>query len=68
MVFFMAAMPEMGMPAMRVERSLQAAGAGRYRGALELPSGGRWTATVVARRAGQVLASRQFILQATGGM
>lgn len=67
-VFFMAAMPEMGMPAMRVERSLQAAGAGRYRGALELPSGGRWTATVVARRAGQILASRQFILQATGGM
>ena len=67
-VFFMAAMPEMGMPAMRREVQLQPAGAGLYRAWIDLPAGGTWQVTLVVRRGSQLVASRQFSVTATGGM
>lgn len=67
-VFSMAAMPEMGMPAMRQQAELAAVGDGRYRGRVELPTGGTWQVTVVVRRGSQVLATRQWAVNVTGGM
>ena len=66
--FYMAAMPPMEMPAMRVAAALTGRGGGVYEGALTLESGGTWQVTAVASRDGQTLASRHFNLSATGGM
>jgi len=61
-------MPAMGMAAMRVSTSLDGRGAGLYEGSVQLPSGGTWQVTVVAREGGQVIASKQLSVDATGGM
>ena len=66
--FFMAAMPAMGMAAMRIPVTLSDRGNGVYEGTAELPSGGAWQVTVVAKKGEQVLASRQLSVNATGGM
>jgi Cu(I)/Ag(I) efflux system membrane fusion protein/cobalt-zinc-cadmium efflux system membrane fusion protein len=66
--FYMAAMPAMGMSAMRGTASLTNQGAGVYEGDLTLESGGTWQVTAVAIKGGQTLASKQFNLSATGGM
>lgn len=66
--FNMAAMPAMGMAAMRVPFSLADRGNGRYEGSGELQSGGTWQVTIVARKSDQVLASKQLSVNATGGM
>jgi Cu(I)/Ag(I) efflux system membrane fusion protein/cobalt-zinc-cadmium efflux system membrane fusion protein len=67
-VFFMPAMPTMGMAAMRVESRLGESGNGNYQGTGALESGGTWQLTITARRAGQVIANRQMSVIATGGM
>jgi membrane fusion protein, copper/silver efflux system len=67
-IFFMPAMPQMGMAAMRLVFTLNDRGGGNYQGQGELPTGGTWQVTVVARRNGQTLATRQMTLTATGGM
>ena len=67
-VFFMPAMPAMGMAAMRVEGRLSESGDGNYQGAAALESGGTWQVTITARRGGQVIGARQMSLIATGGM
>ncbi|HLK80801.1 MAG TPA: efflux RND transporter periplasmic adaptor subunit [Xanthobacteraceae bacterium] len=67
-VFFMPAMPAMGMSAMRVEATARPAGNGVYAATITLESGGTWSVTVVATRAGQQIAGRQLSLSATGGM
>jgi RND family efflux transporter MFP subunit len=66
--FFMAAMPVMGMAAMRSEATLREKGNGIYEGRLELQTGGTWQVTVVAKRGGQTIASKQLSVSATGGM
>ncbi len=67
-VFFMAAMPAMGMAEMRTESRLNETGNGNYQGTGALESGGTWQVTITARRGGQVIANRQMSVIATGGM
>lgn len=66
--FFMAAMPAMGMAAMRVSASLADRGGGAYAGTVALPSGGTWQVTLIARKNGTILATRQLSVDAAGGM
>jgi Cu(I)/Ag(I) efflux system membrane fusion protein/cobalt-zinc-cadmium efflux system membrane fusion protein len=66
--FFMAAMPAMGMAAMRMPITLSDKGNGVYEGKGELESGGTWQVTVVAKKGEQVVASKQLSVNATGGM
>ena len=58
-VFFMAAMPSMNMPAMRNEAKLAHAGNGVYRGAGQVMMAGRWDVTVNVLRDGQRIGSQQ---------
>ena len=67
-LFFMPAMPAMGMAEMRIESRLKETGDGNYQGTGSLETGGTWQVTVTARRGGQVIASRQMSLNAAGGM
>lgn len=66
--FFMAAMPDMGMAAMRTSITLNDKGNGLYEGSGQLESGGTWQTTIVAKKNGQVIASKQLSVNATGGM
>jgi RND family efflux transporter MFP subunit len=66
--FFMAAMPAMGMAAMRTSVTLSDKGNGLYEGSGQLESGGTWQVTILAKKNGQVIASKQFSVNATGGM
>ncbi len=63
-IFFMPAMPSMGMPAMRSAAALPHAGAGEYRGPGQLLSGGRWDVTVTVTRAGQRVGSKKLSIVA----
>jgi nitrogen fixation protein FixH len=63
-VFYMAPMPSMNMPAMRNEAALAHAGGGTYRGPGEVLMGGRWDVTVTAMRGGERLGSRVFTVVA----
>lgn len=67
-VFFMPAMPAMGMSAMREAAKAKPVADGSYTAEINLPSGGTWTVTVVANRGGKQIASRQLRLAASGGM
>jgi len=66
--FFMAAMPEMGMAAMRTAVALSEKSSGIYEGSGELGSGGTWQVTILARKDGQTIASKQVSVSVTGGM
>jgi RND family efflux transporter MFP subunit len=66
--FSMPAMPAMGMAAMRRQISLGEKGNGLYEGAGKLDSGGTWQVTILAKKNGQVVASKQLGVNATGGM
>jgi len=66
--FFMAAMPSMGMGAMRVVSNLSDKGGGLYEGRGELESGGTWQVTVIAQKNGQTLANKQLRVDAEGEM
>ncbi len=66
--FFMPAMPAMGMAAMRTPVALADKGNGMYEGSAQLGSGGTWQVTVIAKKNGQVVATKQLSLNATGGM
>jgi len=66
--FFMAAMPAMGMSAMRDAATLADKGNGLYDGPLQLQTGGTWQVTVTVQRGGQTIATKQLSLSATGGM
>jgi RND family efflux transporter MFP subunit len=66
--FFMPAMPAMGMAAMRTSAILSDKGSGIYEGSGQLESGGTWQVTILAKQNGQVIASKQFSVNATGGM
>ena len=66
--FFMPAMPAMGMAAMRTSVDLADKGNGVYEGAGTLDSGGTWQVTIVAKKNGQTIATKQLNVNATGGM
>jgi len=66
--FYMPAMPAMGMAAMRMPVTLSDKGSGLYEGSGQLESGGTWQVTILAKKNGQVVASKQLSLNATGGM
>jgi RND family efflux transporter MFP subunit len=66
--FFMPAMPAMGMAAMRNVVTLSDKGSGLYEGEGEVQMGGTWQVTVLATKAGQTLAQKQFSVTAEGGM
>jgi len=66
--FFMPAMPAMGMAAMRTSVTLSDKSNGLYEGSGQLESGGTWQVTILAKKNGQVIASKQLSVNATGGM
>lgn len=66
--FFMAPMPAMGMAAVRSDVTLHEESVGTYEGPLNLETGGTWQVTVVVKRAGQTIATKQLSVSATGGM
>ena len=66
--FFMAAMPQMGMAAMRTPVALADKGNGLYEGSGQLQSGGTWQVTILAKKNGQTIVSKQLAVTVTGGM
>ncbi len=66
--FFMPAMPDMGMAAMRAVATLADKGNGLYEGPLQLGSSGTWKVTVTVQRGGQILGTKQLSVGTTGGM
>jgi Cu(I)/Ag(I) efflux system membrane fusion protein/cobalt-zinc-cadmium efflux system membrane fusion protein len=66
--FYMAAMPAMGMAAMNTTAKLTEKGNGLYEGNGSLGSGGTWQVTISAQKNGQVIATKQLSVNATGGM
>jgi len=66
--FYMAAMPAMGMAAMKTVINASDKGGGMYEGTGDLGSGGTWQVTIAASQNGQLLASKQVSVNATGGM
>jgi RND family efflux transporter MFP subunit len=68
LTFFMPAMPAMGMAAMRTVVAMNEKGNGVYEGSGQLGSGGTWQVTIIARKNGQTIVSKQLNVNATGGM
>jgi membrane fusion protein, copper/silver efflux system len=66
--FFMAAMPAMGMAAMKTVVQASDKGGGTYEGNGSLGSGGTWQVTITAVQNGQTIANKQFSVDATGGL
>jgi RND family efflux transporter MFP subunit len=66
--FYMAAMPAMGMAAMNTTAKLIDKGNGMYEGSGSLGSGGTYQVTISAQKSGQVIATKQLRVNATGGM
>jgi RND family efflux transporter MFP subunit len=65
--FFMPAMPAMGMAAIRTPVTLSDKGKGLYEGSGQLESGGTWQVTILAKKNGQLLATKQLSINAEGG-
>jgi Cu(I)/Ag(I) efflux system membrane fusion protein/cobalt-zinc-cadmium efflux system membrane fusion protein len=66
--FYMAAMPAMGMAAMKTVVNASDKGGGMYEGKGDLGSGGTWQLTIRAQKNGQTIANKQLPVNATGGM
>jgi Cu(I)/Ag(I) efflux system membrane fusion protein/cobalt-zinc-cadmium efflux system membrane fusion protein len=66
--FYMAAMPAMGMAAMKTVINPSDKGGGIYEGKGALGSGGTWQVTIQTQQNGQTIANKQLTLNATGGM
>jgi RND family efflux transporter MFP subunit len=66
--FYTAAMPAMGMAAMNTTAKLSDKGNGLYQGMGALGSGGAWQVTISVQKNGQVIATKQLRVNATGGM
>jgi RND family efflux transporter MFP subunit len=66
--FFMPAMPAMGMASMRTPVTLSEKSNGLYEGSGQLENGGTWQVTILAKKSGQVIATKQLSVNATGGM
>lgn len=65
--FLMAAMPAMGMPAMRNVATLSEKAGGVYEGPVQVQMGGTWQVTVLATKNGQTLSQKQISVTAEGG-
>ena len=65
--YFMAAMPAMGMAAMRTVATLSDKGGGVYEGIGQVQMGGTWQVTVLATKDGQTLAQKQIDVSTGGG-
>jgi len=66
--FYMAAMPAMGMAAMKTVINAMDKGGGMYEGKGDLGSGGTWQVSIRAQLNGQTIVSKQLTVNATGGM
>ena len=66
--FYMAAMPAMGMAAMKTVVNATDKGGGMYAGKGDLGSGGTWQVTIRAQQNGQTIANKQLTVNVTGGM
>ncbi|MGO9057859.1 MAG: efflux RND transporter periplasmic adaptor subunit [Candidatus Binataceae bacterium] len=66
--FYMAAMPAMGMAAMRAQGKADEQGNGVYAADIELPSGGTWSLTIVVSKGGHTIATKQMDVSASGSM
>jgi Cu(I)/Ag(I) efflux system membrane fusion protein/cobalt-zinc-cadmium efflux system membrane fusion protein len=66
--FYLAAMPSMGMAAIKAQANLTEQGKGTYSGKIDLQSGGTWKVTINATRDGRAIAGRQFNVSASGPM
>jgi hypothetical protein len=66
--FFMAAMPAMGLAAMKTVVQASDKGGGMYEGNGALGSGGTWQVTIMAQQNGQTIVKKQLSVNATGGM
>jgi Cu(I)/Ag(I) efflux system membrane fusion protein/cobalt-zinc-cadmium efflux system membrane fusion protein len=64
----MGAMPAMGMGAMNTTARLADKGNGLYAGSGSLGSGGTWQVTITVQKNGQMIATKQLRVNATGGM
>jgi RND family efflux transporter MFP subunit len=64
--YFMAAMPAMGMAAMRTVATLSDKGGGMYEGPGQVQMGGTWQVTVLATKDGQTLVQKQLDVSAEG--
>ncbi|HKV23276.1 MAG TPA: efflux RND transporter periplasmic adaptor subunit [Candidatus Acidoferrum sp.] len=65
---FMAAMPQMGMAAMKIQTQLSEKANGVYEGQVNFEDGGTWQLTIMATRSGATLATKQLSLNVEGGM
>jgi Cu(I)/Ag(I) efflux system membrane fusion protein/cobalt-zinc-cadmium efflux system membrane fusion protein len=65
--FYMAGMPAMGMAAMSTNTKLIDKGNGMYEGRGSLGSGGTFQVTISVQKNGQVIATKQLRVDATGG-
>ena len=66
--FYMAAMPSMGMAAMKAQSTLTDKGNGTYEGSIDLQSGGTWQVTIAATKDGHAIAEKQVNVSAAGPM
>jgi hypothetical protein len=66
--FFMAAMPEMGMAAMKTVINASDKGGGSYEGKGDIGSSGSWQVTVKASKSGHVIATKKLTINVAGGM
>jgi Cu(I)/Ag(I) efflux system membrane fusion protein/cobalt-zinc-cadmium efflux system membrane fusion protein len=66
--FYMAAMPAMGMAAMKAQSNPTDHGDGTYIGNIDLQSGGTWQVTITAAKDGQTLAVKQSDVSVSGPM
>jgi Cu(I)/Ag(I) efflux system membrane fusion protein/cobalt-zinc-cadmium efflux system membrane fusion protein len=66
--FYMAAMPSMGMAAMKAQTTLTDQGNGTYAGNIDLQSGGTWQETITATKDGRTLAVKQSDVAVSGPM
>ena len=66
--FYMAAMPAMGMAAMRAQGTGQEQGNGKYVANIELPSGGTWSLTITASKDGRTIATKEMNVSVSGSM
>src|SRR6266436_366126 len=66
--FYMAAMPAMGMAAMRAQGTGVDQGNGKYAASIELPSGGTWSLTITASKDGNTIATKEMNVSASGSM
>ena len=66
--YYMAAMPAMGMAAMKAQSTLTDQGNGTYSGTIDLQSGGTWLVTITATKDGQPVTNKQFNASVSGPM